>query len=248
MATERYKDPFGRRVIVEQSNSIQVFYLFKHFYYSFHPRKQKPTAKMIFNKALIVAFLAAMGATANPIENRGAECDECDNGGGHHGGGGGGGGGSRAPSNSLCPTGLYSSPQCCAADVIGVAGVDCEVPGESAKNGKEFARICSKKGKAPKCCVLGLVSLILLLVRLCRVSNTSPFVGRLASSLPGCGWNQLSELRCSSRRHICRGGDGWECYFVQLFNHCLYSTFLLPGWARTVSWERGYLYSCSLPV
>ncbi|RJE20583.1 Fungal hydrophobin [Aspergillus sclerotialis] len=111
---------------------------------------------MIFNKALIVAFLAAMGATANPVENRGVECLECATGGGSGGGHQGGGGGSQAPANALCPSGLYSSPQCCSADVAGVADLDCQVPGETAKNGKDFAKICAKKGKAPKCCVLGL--------------------------------------------------------------------------------------------
>lgn len=29
------------------------------------------------------------------------------------------------PSTSLCPVGLYSVPQCCATDVLGVADLNC---------------------------------------------------------------------------------------------------------------------------
>lgn len=109
---------------------------------------------MLFNKALIVAFLAIVGATANPVERRGGgggggDCDEC-----HHGGGGGGGGGG----GDLCPDGLYSSPQCCSADVAGVADLDCKVPGKTPSDGQEFRKICAKGGMEPKCCVLSLVS------------------------------------------------------------------------------------------
>lgn len=32
-----------------------------------------------------------------------------------------------APFASVCPTGLYSNPQCCATDVLGVAGLNCAV-------------------------------------------------------------------------------------------------------------------------
>jgi hypothetical protein len=28
---------------------------------------------------------------------------------------------------SLCPTGLYSNPQCCATDVLGAVGLNCAV-------------------------------------------------------------------------------------------------------------------------
>jgi hypothetical protein len=37
------------------------------------------------------------------------------------GGGGNGGNGG----GSLCPNGLYSNPQCCATNVLGVAALDC---------------------------------------------------------------------------------------------------------------------------
>lgn len=99
---------------------------------------------MLFNKSLIVAFLAVVGATANPVEKRGG-------GGGHHGGQYGGG-------NNICPDGLYSSPQCCSADVAGIAGLDCNVPGRTPRSGEHFQEICAENGSEPKCCVLSLVS------------------------------------------------------------------------------------------
>lgn len=40
-------------------------------------------------------------------------------------GGGGGGGGSPPAPYVACPDGLYSSPQCCATDVLGLADLDC---------------------------------------------------------------------------------------------------------------------------
>jgi hypothetical protein len=32
-----------------------------------------------------------------------------------------------APFSAVCPAGLYSSAQCCATDVLGVAGLNCAV-------------------------------------------------------------------------------------------------------------------------
>ncbi|KID90820.1 Hydrophobin 2 [Metarhizium guizhouense ARSEF 977] len=49
----------------------------------------------------------------------------------------------------LCPPGLYSNPQCCASLLLGVVGLDCEVPGVG-----DFQEICAKKGKGAACCVL----------------------------------------------------------------------------------------------
>lgn len=33
----------------------------------------------------------------------------------------------RTGSGSICPTGLYSNPQCCSAQVLGIIGLDCQV-------------------------------------------------------------------------------------------------------------------------
>ena len=46
-------------------------------------------------------------------------------GGGGSGGGGSGGGGGGGGGGSLCPEGLYSSEQCCSANVLHVAVLDC---------------------------------------------------------------------------------------------------------------------------
>jgi hypothetical protein len=41
------------------------------------------------------------------------------------GGGGGGGGGGH---EIQCPDGLFSVPQCCSVDILGVADLDCSTP------------------------------------------------------------------------------------------------------------------------
>lgn len=33
----------------------------------------------------------------------------------------------RTGNGSICPTGLYSNPQCCSAQVLGIIGLDCTV-------------------------------------------------------------------------------------------------------------------------
>ncbi|KAM3528963.1 hypothetical protein NHJ13051_002109 [Beauveria bassiana] len=55
---------------------------------------------------------------------------------------------------SYCPPGLYSNPQCCSADVLGVLGLDCSTPGRTLASGDNFERICAAVGKQAKCCVL----------------------------------------------------------------------------------------------
>ncbi|KAH6605432.1 hypothetical protein Trco_007139 [Trichoderma cornu-damae] len=82
----------------------------------------------------------------------------------------------RRHDNALCPSGLYSNPQCCNLDVLGVAGIDCVPRKDSSSKGqmtsqavvtdkqgtapskpsncKSFAGICASIGREPKCCVL----------------------------------------------------------------------------------------------
>ncbi|KAL6893292.1 hydrophobin [Trichoderma evansii] len=60
----------------------------------------------------------------------------------------------RTGSPSICPSGLYSNPQCCATVVLGVVGLDCHVPGETPGNGVDFKNICARTGAQAVCCVV----------------------------------------------------------------------------------------------
>ncbi|KAK6540678.1 beta ketoadipyl CoA thiolase, th1 [Orbilia ellipsospora] len=53
-----------------------------------------------------------------------------------------------------CPAGLYSNPQCCSTDVLGIAGLDCKNPSSAPTSGDNFKSICAAAGKQPKCCSL----------------------------------------------------------------------------------------------
>lgn len=61
----------------------------------------------------------------------------------------------------LCPVGLFSVPQCCATDVLGVADLDCATPTAAAKDSHEFAAVCAAAGQRARCCVAPLVSFAL---------------------------------------------------------------------------------------
>ncbi|PNP43157.1 hypothetical protein TGAMA5MH_05091 [Trichoderma gamsii] len=66
---------------------------------------------------------------------------------------------------AFCPPGLlYTVPQCCDVDVLGVADLDCVAPPSAPSNCKTFAGICSKIGREPKCCVLPIAGQALLCV------------------------------------------------------------------------------------
>ncbi|KAH6608518.1 hypothetical protein Trco_001864 [Trichoderma cornu-damae] len=55
---------------------------------------------------------------------------------------------------SLCPKGLYSVPQCCATDVLGVADLDCASPVGTLRDYACFKDACSSIGQRARCCVL----------------------------------------------------------------------------------------------
>ncbi|KAJ4856931.1 fungal hydrophobin domain-containing protein [Trichoderma breve] len=61
-----------------------------------------------------------------------------------------------------CPRGLYSVPQCCDADVIGVADLDCVVPPFAPSRCKSFYGACASIGRQPKCCVLPVAGVAVL--------------------------------------------------------------------------------------
>ncbi|KAI1494592.1 hydrophobin [Biscogniauxia mediterranea] len=91
----------------------------------------------------LVAFLAT-AALAVPT-------DYPTTGGGDGGNGGGDGGDG---SYVACPSGLYSSPQCCATDVLGVADLDCHSPSSSFTSSSSFQSVCAAGGQRARCCVI----------------------------------------------------------------------------------------------
>ncbi|KAK3182504.1 beta ketoadipyl CoA thiolase, th1 [Lecanicillium sp. MT-2017a] len=99
----------------------------------------------------------------NPPGNGGDGNNPPGNGGDGNNPPGNGGDGNNPPGNGgddnddeyeACPSGLYSNPQCCQVDVLGVAALDCSTPDETPKSGSNFGEICAKTGKQAKCCVL----------------------------------------------------------------------------------------------
>ncbi|RWA14144.1 hypothetical protein EKO27_g978 [Xylaria grammica] len=58
---------------------------------------------------------------------------------------------------ALCPVGLYSVPQCCATDVLGIADLNCHSPSSSPFDVYNFRDICANGGQRARCCVLPLL-------------------------------------------------------------------------------------------
>ncbi|KAK7755486.1 hypothetical protein SLS62_002416 [Diatrype stigma] len=51
-------------------------------------------------------------------------------------------------------SGLYSTSQCCATDVLGVADLDCANPPSVPTDAASFSSVCSAIGQRARCCVL----------------------------------------------------------------------------------------------
>ncbi|KAM0471292.1 hypothetical protein ACHAPX_009474 [Trichoderma viride] len=69
----------------------------------------------------------------------------------------------RQAASDFCPPGLlYTNPQCCDIDVLGVADLDCVVPPRGPSNCKTFNGICASIGKEPKCCAVPILGQALL--------------------------------------------------------------------------------------
>ncbi|TLD33616.1 hypothetical protein PspLS_00262 [Pyricularia sp. CBS 133598] len=116
-------------------------------------------------KTLIIALFAgiAMAMPTDPPKHGGG------GGGGDDGGstppttppttppgdGNGGGGGGSGDYDACEGNGfLYSSAQCCATDVLGVADLDCAVPSTLPTSASSFTNICAELGQRARCCVL----------------------------------------------------------------------------------------------
>ncbi|PHH67928.1 hypothetical protein CDD82_988 [Ophiocordyceps australis] len=81
----------------------------------------------------VVAFLA--GALAMPSQS------------GNYGG-------------SKCNPGLYSNPQCCATDVLGLLDLDCQTPQHG--DARDFG--CPQAGQRARCCVVPVAGQALLCI------------------------------------------------------------------------------------
>ncbi|KAL6871375.1 hydrophobin [Trichoderma novae-zelandiae] len=88
-------------------------------------------------KFFAIAALFAAAAVAQPLEDR-------------------------TSSGSVCPPGLFSNPQCCATQVLGIIGLDCKVPSTQVYDGADFRNACAKTGAQPLCCVAPLAGQALL--------------------------------------------------------------------------------------
>ncbi|KAL7788697.1 hydrophobin [Trichoderma ceciliae] len=78
---------------------------------------------------LAIAALFAAAAVAQPLEARG-------------------------DGSPICPFGLFSNPQCCSTELLGIIGLDCKVPSKTPYGATEFRNICSKNGAKALCCVV----------------------------------------------------------------------------------------------
>ncbi|KAI1303494.1 hydrophobin-like protein [Xylaria venustula] len=58
------------------------------------------------------------------------------------------------PPYDACPDGLYSVPQCCATDVLGVADLNCASPSAVPTSASNFKSICAAGGERARCCVV----------------------------------------------------------------------------------------------
>ncbi|RWA04332.1 hypothetical protein EKO27_g10773 [Xylaria grammica] len=61
-----------------------------------------------------------------------------------------------------CPSGLYSNPQCCATDILGVADLDCGAIPAIPSSPDEFRYICAAGGQRARCCVVPVAGQALL--------------------------------------------------------------------------------------
>ncbi|KAI1740164.1 hydrophobin-like protein [Xylaria scruposa] len=50
--------------------------------------------------------------------------------------------------------GLYSVPQCCATDALGVADLDCHSPSSVPSSVWNFKDVCAAGGQRARCCVV----------------------------------------------------------------------------------------------
>ncbi|KAL7935486.1 fungal hydrophobin domain-containing protein [Trichoderma chlorosporum] len=59
----------------------------------------------------------------------------------------------KAVRSPLC-SGLDSTPQCCATDVLGVADLDCQNPTGVVTDAQSFQAACAAVGQRARCCAI----------------------------------------------------------------------------------------------
>lgn len=65
----------------------------------------------------------------------------------------------RQSTYEACSSGLYSTAQCCATDVLGVADLDCANPPSTPTSADDFSAVCAAIGQRARCCVLPILDL-----------------------------------------------------------------------------------------
>ncbi|KAH8157604.1 hypothetical protein CIB48_g10639 [Xylaria polymorpha] len=60
--------------------------------------------------------------------------------------------------------GLYSVPQCCATDVLGVADLNCHSPSAAPTSVTNFRDICANGGQRARCCAIPVLGQAVLCV------------------------------------------------------------------------------------
>ncbi|KAI0097001.1 hydrophobin-like protein [Nemania sp. FL0031] len=66
------------------------------------------------------------------------------------------------PYTACAGQGLYSVPQCCATDVLGVADLNCGSPSAVPSSVGNFRDICADGGERARCCVVPILGQSLL--------------------------------------------------------------------------------------
>ncbi|EGR51140.1 uncharacterized protein TRIREDRAFT_104293 [Trichoderma reesei QM6a] len=59
----------------------------------------------------------------------------------------------KLPRSPVC-SGLTSTPQCCATDVLGVADLDCQTPSSPVPDAQTFEAVCAAGGQRARCCAI----------------------------------------------------------------------------------------------
>ncbi|KAI0405950.1 hydrophobin-like protein [Xylaria palmicola] len=68
------------------------------------------------------------------------------------------------PYTACAGQGLFSVPQCCATDVLGVADLNCHSPSSNPFSVNNFRDICANGGQRARCCAVPILGQALLCV------------------------------------------------------------------------------------
>lgn len=135
------------------SDKVLSSLIFSLYPFLLHPPSKPDKMKAFYALSLLLATaLAYPSGNSRGGNSPGGNNPGRDNPGNTPGGSSNGGG-------KVCPSGLYSNPVCCSADILGVADLDCKSP-SSATSVDDFKLSCSNEGKKATCCAIPAVSYI----------------------------------------------------------------------------------------